>query len=176
MIYKRFAKRVDNPTVVKTGTGEILHFIADLPTFGLPDVFNFGQVWGSRGQKTLLFEDQLEDHQATRAPKPPPIQTYLKLAYDLKNRLEDDPRLTHAVLGQELGLSRYEIIRTINLTKLAPEIQEHILSMPPTQRRRLPLNKKALRRIASNPNLQAQIQQFQHLFRIDLNQRILLTA
>jgi len=153
---------VDTPTVFEHLTAQITHLREILPDIGLTDTFSFGQVWGSRGQKALLFADQLKAYQAERESKPPPIQLYLKQAREMKKRLDSDPTLTHNALATELGVTRFEIIRTLNLLKLAPEVQEFILSLPPTTTRRFPISKRSLRSVSTR-NPARQLREFQRL-------------
>ena len=92
----------------------------------------FGQVNGPRRQKRFLFEDQFNTYQASRGPKPPRVQVLLKTAFQLKERLEMEPRPTQTALAKELGISRVRVTQILNLLRLAPEIQRYILTMPTT--------------------------------------------
>ena len=68
-------------------------------------------------------------------------------ARQLKERLEKTPGLTKTALARELGISRFELIRRLNLLRLAPEIQAQIFAMPSSLSCHCPISKRTLRNI-----------------------------
>jgi len=155
-------RRVDDPTVFKTGSGQISDLIESFGHFGVSDTFKFGQIVGPNGQDSLLFEDQYQAWLAPRLPRPPRIQFYLKLAADLRKRLDETPGLTQTALAGELGISRFELIHNLNLLRLAPEIRGFLMGLPPSTREH-PITKKKLKRIASIKDHTRQKQEFESL-------------
>jgi len=86
-------------------------------------------------------------------------------ARQLKERLEKMPGLTKTALAKELGISRFELIRRLNLLRLAPEIQEHIFDMPPSLAYHGPISKRTLRSIAVIADTECQKREFAALIR-----------
>ena len=101
--------------------------------------------------------------QRSKSPRPPRIQQDLLEARQLKERLEKTPGLTKTALARELGISRFELIRRQNLLRLAPEIQEQILAMPPSLAYRGPISKRTLRNIAVIADAECQKREFKGL-------------
>jgi len=133
--------------------------------FCLIDDSEFGLVLGPNGKKRILFpeEAQIARDSRRRAPHPPRIQRDLLEARHLKERLDNSPGLSKTALGRELGITRFEIIRRLNLLRLAPEIQERIMALPPTSHR-CPISKRTLRPITAIHDFQLQQQKFHGLF------------
>jgi len=63
----------------------------------------------------------------------------------------------------ELGISRFELIRRLNLLRLAPEIQEQIFAMPPSLLCRCAISKRTLRNIAVIADTESQKREFERL-------------
>jgi len=122
-------------------------------------------VLGPNGKKRILFpeEAQIARDRRRRAPHPPRIQRDLLDARQLKERLEKTPGLKKNALAKELGITRFELLRRLNLLRLAPEIQDRILALPPTARR-CPISKRTLRDITGILDIECQRQQFNNLF------------
>jgi hypothetical protein len=117
----------------------------------LRDKAPFGQINGRNGRKRLLFPEEAARIKKARQPepKPPHVQILLHRAHELKKRLDSTPGLTQTALAEELGISRVRITQILNLLKLAPTIQGHILSMPPTPRQRGLITERHLRQLHS---------------------------
>ena len=107
-----------------------------------------------------------------KASRPPRIQSILKRAYDLKARLDSVSGLSQASLARELGLSRVRATQILNLLRIAPEIQEYILALPPSNTRGL-ITEYSLRRLVKNQNHSAQIKEFERLSAAQLFPNIL---
>lgn len=131
----------------------------------LIDESEFGLVTGPNGQKRMLFPDeaQIARENRRRAPHPPRIQRDLLEARQLKERLDKTPSLTKTALARELGITRFEIIRRLNLLRLAPEIQERIMALPPTSHR-CPVSKRTLRPITKITDIERQKYEFNRMF------------
>jgi hypothetical protein len=99
----------------------------------------------------------------TKSPHPPRIQKDLLEARQLKERLEKTLGLTKTALAAELGISRFELIRRLNLLRLAPEIQDQIAAMPPSLSYRCPISKRTLRNIAMIADAESQKREFERL-------------
>jgi hypothetical protein len=95
-------------------------------------------------------------------PRPPTIQILLKKAYGLKSRLEESPKLTRAALAKEEGIDASFLSRILNLLKLAPEIQSHILKMPPSDIQS-PISERRLQHLARNPDCAKQLEEFNRI-------------
>jgi hypothetical protein len=132
--------------------------------FYLIDESEFGLVLGPNGKKRILLPEdaQIARNNRRRAPHPPRIQQDLLEARQLKERLEKTPSLTKTALARELGITRFEVIRRLNLLRLAPEIQERIMALPPTSHR-CPISKRTLRHITVIPDIERQRQKFNNL-------------
>lgn len=153
---------MDDPTVFKTGSGQISDLIELYGRFVVLDTFNFGQIVGPNGQDSLLFEDQYHAWLAPRQPKPPRIQSYLKRATELRKRLDETPGLTQTALARELGMDRTTLIRLLNLTRLATAIKDHIMQqVNNTQNFRL--TRKLLLPLTSMKDVEKQKEEFKKL-------------
>jgi len=107
-------------------------------------------VTGHNGKKIMLPPDEARAIRESRvkSPRPPRIQRDLLEARQLKDRIEKTPGLTRTALANELDISRFELIRRLNLLHLTPDIQNYILNMPPGLNCRGPISKRTLRNIA----------------------------
>lgn len=130
--------------------------------FGLIFTFLFGEIVGPNGKDTILDEIDYNAWVAQRRPRPPAIQTDLLKAHAVKDRLSNTPGLNQTALARELGIDRTSLIRTLNLTRLAPAIQDYINQLEPDTRR-CPLTKKHLRFVATIADPEAQKEQFKKL-------------
>ena len=99
-----------------------------------------------------------------QAPKPPRIQALLRQALEFKARLVADPRLTRDALAREIKIDPSQLTRRLRLAYLAPEIQRHILALPPSIHRG-PITERRLRPIAKIPSLREQLERFQELLK-----------
>ena len=90
--------------------------------FYLIDEAPFEFVTGPNGKKIMLSPEEAQEIRARRSksPRPPKIQQDLLEARQLKERLEKTPGFTKTALAAELGITRFELIRRLNLLRLAP--------------------------------------------------------
>lgn len=102
-------------------------------------------------------------HQPTQGPAPPLVQMLLRQAYQLKERLEATYDLTQTDLARELGINRVRVTQMLNLLRLAPEIQQYILAMPPTTTKRAEVTENKLRSLIGVQDHRLQVKKFHNL-------------
>jgi len=93
-------------------------------------------------------------------PKSPPVQTFLKQALDWQAYLSERPGLTQSALAKDLGMNRVRVTQILNLLRLAPEIQRHILELPLTTKKRGAITETSLRPLVGL-SMQEQVEEFQ---------------
>jgi hypothetical protein len=85
------------------------------------------------------------------------VARLLALGHEIERRVRtgeiDD--LAHA--ARELGLTRARVTQIVNLTLLAPEIQEEILAMSPVTFGSDPITERTLRQIVAEPRWERQM-------------------
>ncbi|MCG3205526.1 MAG: hypothetical protein KCHDKBKB_02248 [Elusimicrobia bacterium] len=86
----------------------------------------------------------------------------LKQASQLKARLDGDPSLSRADLARQVGVDPSYLTRLLNLVKLAPGIQEYILTLPPSKTKG-PITESRLKEIARVPDHQVQLERFDEI-------------
>lgn len=101
--------------------------------------------------------------QTAQGPAPPLVQTLLRQALQFKKRLDANPGMTQADLAEELGISRVRVTQILNLLRLAPEIQERILSMPPATAKRAVVSENRLRNLVGIRDQALQVRNFMSL-------------
>lgn len=131
--------------------------------FGLEDTLVIAKVNGPRGHKRLLFEHQIKHLLAKNQPTLPKIQALLQLAYQMKGRLDENPGTSQTALAKEMEISRVRVTQILNLLRLAPEIQQYIMAMPPTMAKRGAVTENRLRCLIGIHNRQLQVQEFRRL-------------
>jgi len=95
-----------------------------------------GVVLERHGRQKIVDKTTFLAHRSvldkeTRQPSPPRVQVHLKQALGFKARLAADPDLTQVALARQIGINPVQLTRLLRLTDLAPEIQRHIMAMPP---------------------------------------------
>ena len=137
--------------------------------FYLIDEATFEFVTGPNGKKIMFSPEEARAIRESRVKSPQPlrIQQDLLEARQLKDHLEKTPGLTKTALARELGISRFELIRRLNLLRLAPEIQAKITAMPPSLSHRCPISKRTLRNIAVIADAECQKREFEGLMNGD---------
>ena len=139
----------------------------------LSELDRVGFEWRSIGQTDYptqfplreVFLAVLAKH-VVQKPKPPRIQALLKRARENKARLAATPALTKEALAREIGINPGQFARLLQLADLAPEIQQHILALPPTLGHG-PITERRLRPIAKLANPQEQTILFRGLLQLD---------
>ena len=129
----------------------------------------FGTVLAAKGRQEIVDLNAFREHQAVLAKRvrklhPPHIQTALKRAHELAARLAADPALTREALAKEAGIHPGHLTRLLPLPDLAPEIQQHILALPPCHGWG-PITERALRPIARCRDHEDQVIRFNELLK-----------
>jgi len=97
-----------------------------------------------------------------RRPKTPRVVELLRKALEWKTLLDSGEVSNQAAIAQREGITRARVTQVIGLLRLAPEIQQHILSMP-NMARRPAITERALRPIAQLEDVRDQTARFQEL-------------
>ncbi len=135
------------------------------PGVSLVDEFYCGVLKGRHGKTRILFGNALQDAREKapkRLPKPPRIQGILRQAHEFRARLAADLSLTREALAKESGINPGHLTRLLRLADLDPEIQQHILAMPPSIYRSV-VTERRLRLIAKIADQREQVARFQTL-------------
>ncbi|MBI2932496.1 MAG: hypothetical protein HYY16_12660 [Planctomycetes bacterium] len=98
-----------------------------------------------------------------REPRTPRVVELLRKAIEWQALLQSGEASNQAAIARREGITRARITQIIGMLRLAPEIQEHILSLPSTTQRRVALTERALRAIIQQDNPARQCLQFQQL-------------
>ncbi|MHB2025096.1 MAG: recombinase family protein [Elusimicrobiota bacterium] len=135
----------------------------------------FGIVLAAKGRQEIVDYPAFQARLAVlakraRKPKPPRIQAVLKEAHELKARLAADRGLTRESLAGEKGLNPGQLTRLLRLADLAPEIQHHILALPPSIHRGA-VTERRLRPIAAIPDHKEQVERFRDLLSLPVRAR-----
>jgi hypothetical protein len=73
------------------------------------------------------------------------------LAHEIERRIRDGELDDLAHAARAFGLTRARVTQIVNLTLLAPAIQEEILAMPPVTTGRDQITERKLRSIVAEP-------------------------
>jgi len=82
-----------------------------------------------------------------RQPRTPRVVELLRKAQEWRRQLDDDEIGSQAEIARCEGITRARVTQVMALSRLAPEIQQHILSLPETACRSA-ITERALRPIA----------------------------
>lgn len=126
-----------------------------------------GIVLERHGRQKIVDKAALLVHQSVldkrvRQAHPPYIQAQLRQGLAFRARLAADPALTQVAVAREAGIHPVRVTRLLRLAELAPEIQLHILALPPSNRR-CPVTERRLRPIVRVANRQEQSDAFRRL-------------
>jgi len=102
-----------------------------------------------------------------KEPRTPRVVELLRKALEWQALLESGEAANQAHIARREGITRTRVTQVMGLLRLAPEIQQHILSMPEMVRRPA-ITERALRAIAQIGNPVQQIASFQSLITHDL--------
>lgn len=97
-----------------------------------------------------------------KVPRTPRVVEFLRKAIEWQALLASGEVANQAAIARREGISRVRITQVMWLLRLAPEIQEHVLSMPETIRRQV-ISERALRPIAHLQDVIDQKARFQRL-------------
>jgi hypothetical protein len=107
----------------------------------------------------------LQSPDAKLAPtvmKSPYVVKLLRKAIEWQRLLESGEASSQAEIANREDISRARVTQVIGMLRLAPEIQQHILSLP-DMIRRTAITERALRPIAQMEQSEAQLEAFQQL-------------
>ena len=117
------------------------------------------------GRRKLLREQQ----DATDPSRPPGrtarVARLLALALRVEHLVRSAVVPDYATVARLGHISRARLTQILNLTLLAPEIQETILFLPPIQRGPDPIKERDLRSIVAEPDWQKQHRMWRQLLR-----------
>ena len=97
-----------------------------------------------------------------REPKPPRVVELLRKAIEWQALLESGEVSNQAAIARREGITRARVTQVMGMLRLAPEIQQHVLSLPDMVRRQA-ISERALRPIAQLPQARQQLHAFQEL-------------
>lgn len=97
-----------------------------------------------------------------REPKPPRVVELLGKAIEWQGLIESGDVANKVAIARREGITRARVTQVMGLLRLAPEIQQHILSMPNVVRRPA-ITERALRPIAQIQNTGEQIDEYRKL-------------
>lgn len=97
-----------------------------------------------------------------REPRSPRVVELLHKAIKWQALLESGEIANQADIAPRECITRARVTQVMGMLRLAPEIQEHLLSMPETHRRP-PVTERTLRPIESISNYRDQLREFQKL-------------
>ena len=104
-----------------------------------------------------------------RQPGVPRVARLLAIAIGLEGRIREGLVRDQSALARELKVSQPRMTQIMNLTLLAPEIQEQVLSLPPVSGRSGPVNERTLRRIAKEPCWGRQVAMWRRIAAADVS-------
>ncbi len=94
-----------------------------------------------------------------REPKTPRVAQLLRQAIEWRALLESGKASNQAAIARREGITRARVTQVLGMLRLAPEIQQHILSMPKTVGRPT-ISERALRSITLLDDEHQQLQAF----------------
>lgn len=99
-----------------------------------------------------------------KEPKTPRVVELLRKALEWQALLASGEASNQAAIARREGITRARVTHVMGLLRLAPEIQQHVLSLPDMVRRPA-ITERALRPIAQMETLRAQLEAFEQLSR-----------
>ena len=96
-------------------------------------------------------------------PRPPKITQLLALAIHWHNLIEKGEIRDYAQIARRTGLTRARVTQIMNLTLLAPRIQEDILFLPKIRQGSDPISERNIRDIALEPRWDKQLKQWEDI-------------
>ena len=105
---------------------------------------------------------RLLNRKPPKAPRTPRVVELLRKALEWQALLESGEAPTQAAIARQEGITRARVTQVMGMLRLAPEIQEHVLSMP-NMVRRPAISERALRPIAQTADHRQQVSLFERL-------------
>ena len=97
-----------------------------------------------------------------REPRTPRVVELLRKTIEWQALLESGDAANQAAIARREGITRARVTQVMGMLRLAPEIQQHVLSLPDMARRPA-ISERALRPIAQIGNIRGQVEEFQKL-------------
>jgi hypothetical protein len=97
-----------------------------------------------------------------REPRTPRVVELLRKAIEWQDLLQSGEASNQAAIARREGITRARVTQVMGMLRLAPEIQEHVLSLPDVVRRPA-ISERALRPIAQLEDPRAQWQAYSSL-------------
>lgn len=116
-------------------------------------VMPFSTASAARGRKTL---GRLNAKRESAPPKPPHITKLMALAIRLEHLLATRQVKDQAEIARTAGITRARVTQILNLTNLAPDIQQAILELEPDNAPVPRFREREVRSIAIMPNWEKQ--------------------
>ncbi|MBI2192000.1 MAG: hypothetical protein HYU36_08455 [Planctomycetes bacterium] len=117
------------------------------------------QVPADRGINAL--PPRVRNRKPPKGPRTPRVVELLRKALEWQALLASGAAASQAAIAEREGITRARVTQVMGMFRLAPEIQQHILSLPDAVRRP-PITERALRPIAqldSNADQKARFQE-----------------
>ncbi len=102
----------------------------------------------------------VRNRKPSKGPRTPRVIELLRKALEWQTLLESGQLPNQAEIARREGITRARVTQVMGMLRLAPEIQQHILSMPDMARRPA-ISERALRPIVQIENPQQQMALFQ---------------
>jgi len=93
----------------------------------------------------------------------PRVSRLMALAIHMQELVDKNEVVDYADLARLAHVSRARITQVMNLLHFAPDVQEEILFLPPTDGRRAPIRERMLRPIAAVPDWRKQCKMWKEL-------------
>jgi len=116
---------------------------------------------GRRSQRELRQGDSDQPAAPGRVPR---VSRLMALAIRFDQLIREGVVADQAELAHLGHVSRARLTQIMNLLNLAPEIQEEVLFLPPTESGRDPVSERLLRPIAAVPGWRRQRRMWKNLF------------
>ena len=111
---------------------------------------------------TVQFGRPASDAEPARPGRVLRVARLLAFAHQIEARVRGGEYADLADAARRLGLTRARVTQLVNLTLLAPEVQEEILEWPMIQKGRDPVTERTLRAIATVGIWERQARLFRH--------------
>ncbi len=98
-----------------------------------------------------------------RTPRVPHVKRLMALAIRLEDLLDSGLVGSQTEIARAAGVTAARVTQIINLTYLAPDIQQAILELEPTTEQRAPFREREVRAIATHLNWSRQRMKFKKL-------------
>ena len=107
-----------------------------------------------RGSRRVLHEGK--EPEPPKRVTVPRISRLMALAIHMEKLVADGEVADYAELARLAHVSRARVTQIMNLLHLAPDIQEELLFLPPTDGRRAPVHERSIRPVAAEINWRKQ--------------------